>query len=180
MKTQAGAITLAGVRIEIAKYTFEISETRGMCGAGTGTAQKKTGCIVSEKISTMLGCDVDKEIVVEGEDTVDGGTSVPVCACVSDGVGPCLSKGVWLGLTLWCKMWLLQVWWGGLVVDVTCPMLVGLVEVMNWCKEGNPKADAYSTALNSLQCVLLLLCGVGEGKAAIFENGSDVHVGRVY
>ena len=41
--------------------------------------------------------------------------------------------------------------------------------VVNWCKEGNPKADAYSTALNSLQCVPLLLCGVGEGKAAIFE-----------
>ena len=50
--------------------------------------------------------------------------------------------------------------------------------VVNWCKEGNPKADAYSTALNSLQCVPLLLRGVGEGKAAIFENGSDV--GRVY
>ena len=50
--------------------------------------------------------------------------------------------------------------------------------VVNWCKEGNPKADAYRTALNSLQCVLLLLSGVGEGKAAIFKNGSDV--GHVY
>ena len=57
---QAGAITLAGV-IEIVKYTFDISETRGMRGAGTGTAQKKTGCIVSERISTRLGCDVDRE-----------------------------------------------------------------------------------------------------------------------
>ena len=38
--------------------------------------------------------------------------------------------------------------------------------VVNWCKEGNPKADAYMTALNSLQCVPLLLCGVGEGKVS--------------
>ena len=53
-------LTLAGV-IEIVKYTFEISETRGMRGAGAGTAQKKTGCIVSERISTKLGCDVDRE-----------------------------------------------------------------------------------------------------------------------
>ena len=36
---------------------------------------------------------------------------MPVRVCVSDGVGHCLSKGVWLVLTLWCKMWLLQVWW---------------------------------------------------------------------
>ena len=50
--------------------------------------------------------------------------------------------------------------------------------MVNWCKEGNPKADAYSTALNSLQCVPLLQCGVGEGKAAVLENGPDV--GRVY
>ena len=52
--------------------------------------------------------------------------------------------------------------------------------VVNWCtdSEGNPKADAYRTALNSPQYVPLLLCGVGEGKAAIYENGSDV--GRVY
>ena len=50
--------------------------------------------------------------------------------------------------------------------------------MVNWCKEGNPKADAYSTALDSLQCVPLLLFGVGESKEAIFENGSDV--GRVY
>ena len=45
---------------------------------------------------------------------------MPVCVCVSDGVGPCLSKGVWLVLMLWCKMWLLHVWWGDLVVDVPC------------------------------------------------------------
>ena len=45
-ENQAGAITLANV-IEIVKYTFEISETRGGGGrgAGTDTAQKKTGCI---------------------------------------------------------------------------------------------------------------------------------------
>ena len=60
MKNKRGAITLAGV-IETVKYTFEISETRGMRGAGTGTAQKKTRCIVSERISTRLGCDVDRE-----------------------------------------------------------------------------------------------------------------------
>ena len=58
---QAGAITLAGVIEIVLKYTFEISETRGMRGAETGTAQKKTGCIVSERISTRLGCDVDRE-----------------------------------------------------------------------------------------------------------------------
>ena len=45
---QAGAITLAGV-IEIVKYTFEISETRGIRGAGTGSAQNKTGYIVYGK-----------------------------------------------------------------------------------------------------------------------------------
>ena len=28
--------------------------------------------------------------------------------------------------------------------------------MVNWCKGGNPKADAYCTALNSLQCVPLL------------------------
>ena len=57
---QAGAKTLAGV-IEVVNYTFEISETRGVRRAGTGTAQKKTGCIVWEKMSTMSGCDVDGE-----------------------------------------------------------------------------------------------------------------------
>ena len=45
--------------------------------------------------------------------------------------------------------------------------------VVNWCKEGN-----IARRFNSLQCVPLLLCGVGEDTAAIFENGSDV--GRVY
>ena len=45
---------------------------------------------------------------------------MPVRVCVSDGVGPCLSKGVWLVLTLWCKMWFLQVCWGDSVVDVPC------------------------------------------------------------
>ena len=45
---------------------------------------------------------------------------MPVCVCESDGVGPCQSKGVWLVLTLLCKMLLLQVCWGGLVVDVPC------------------------------------------------------------
>ena len=50
--------------------------------------------------------------------------------------------------------------------------------VVNWCKdsEGNPKADAYGTVLDCLQCVPLLLCGVGEGNVAIFENRSDVSV----
>ena len=52
---QVGAI--AGV-IEIVYYTFEVSETRGKRGAGT---QKKTGCLVSKRISTRLGCDVDRQ-----------------------------------------------------------------------------------------------------------------------
>ena len=42
-----------------------VSETRGGGGAELaqvlGTAQKKTGCIVSERISTMLGGGVDRE-----------------------------------------------------------------------------------------------------------------------
>ena len=36
-------------------------ETRRVRRARTGTAQTKTGCIISERISTMLGCDVDRE-----------------------------------------------------------------------------------------------------------------------
>ena len=60
---QAGSI--AGV-IEIVKYTFEISETRGGGGGGCAELQQvllnnKTGCIVSERSSTRLGCDVDRE-----------------------------------------------------------------------------------------------------------------------
>ena len=56
---QAGSI---GV-IEMMNYTFQISEAGGggVRGAGKGTAQKKTRCSVSERISTMLGCDVDRE-----------------------------------------------------------------------------------------------------------------------
>ena len=34
--------------------------------------------------------------------------------------------------------------------------------VVNSCKEGKPKADAYRMALNSLQCIPLLLCHIQE------------------
>ena len=46
---QAGAITLAGV-IEIVKYTFEISETRGMRGVGTGTAQRRLDALFRKEL----------------------------------------------------------------------------------------------------------------------------------
>ena len=42
------------------------------------------------KNSTKLGCDVNREWVVEGEGTVDVGISVPVCVCISLSVEGCI------------------------------------------------------------------------------------------
>ena len=65
MKNKRGQTRLIAGVIEVVNYKFEISETKGGgvrgAGTGTGTAQKKTGCIVSEIISMTLGCDVDRE-----------------------------------------------------------------------------------------------------------------------
>ena len=54
-----------------------------------------------------------------------GGISMHVCVCVSDGVGPCLSKGIIVGADVVVQ--------GVVVAGVVgrfggeCPMLVGLV-----------------------------------------------------